>query len=223
MWHSFRFSVGTGICADGLLMENAHPGPRFKQKQQQKKYTFIYIDAPFRIPSEANMGGVYCVTYKQHTYKYFAITPYSFSTKETNNLPCLHMVLVSLLLFVVAVALVVFTFCHHCVFIHNPPIIYLTNLFSAFSTLFLFCVSYTAFVSWLTSIWYYDFCWFKFYLNFSFSRSMQNIHIFFPFIARRKRKREDGWKSRVKNEKSFHYIMCKVVINLQILLSRTCC
>lgn len=101
------------------------------------KILFIYIDAPFRIPSEANMGGVYCVT--QHTYKYFAITPYISSIKETNILPCLHTDRLMLVVVVVIVVVVfVFTFCHHCVYIHNPPIIYINIYIWQISFLVLF-------------------------------------------------------------------------------------
>ena len=101
---------------------------------------FIYIDAPFRIPSGSKYGrSVLCVvTYKQRTYKIlFAITPHTslrthINTQHKRDIQSslcnvythawLGFLLLSLLLFFCSAFIHILSSFY--VYIHNPPIIY---------------------------------------------------------------------------------------------------
>lgn len=107
------------------------------------------------IPTEANMGGVLCVLRRYtvcHIYPYtctkqFAIRNVLLTVqKRQNNLPRARFASFLLLFFLTASS----HFCHRtfvCVYIHNPPIIYLTNLFSSFCFCFCFCIFRWMFLS----------------------------------------------------------------------------
>lgn len=199
MWHSF--SRGTHLVCRCYLKT------RTPDTIIDPKHFYLHWCAiPNSIGSKYGRSIILCHTQTTHVQIYFAITPYISSMNRDKHsslstygsahgccfsLLCSHFVII------------VFTYITLQLYIH----IYLTNFISG--SLFFHFIPFvrTRFVSWLTSIWYYDFYWIKFDLNFS----CWFLFYFFPI----------HWmiEWRVTNRKSFHYIMCKVVINLQILLS----